>query len=119
MKTRFTVAALLVASAASSVDADDLTSTPPDIACRDEMILLEVWHAQGVVGYVEYPQKDEGILHVYVRGWDKTAMEHRRRIVLAAYCPIAVQAGRGRLWWGSQDGRLLVVDGQIQPLDFR
>ncbi|MGG7519065.1 hypothetical protein ACQ3G6_14370 [Allorhizobium undicola] len=112
-------AALLVAFADSSVQADDLTSTPPEIACRNEMILLEVWHAQRVVGYVEYPQKDEGILHLSVRGWDKTDMEQRRRIVLAAYCPIAVQAGRGRLWWGNRDGRLLVVDGQIQPLDIR
>ncbi|WP_154664966.1 hypothetical protein [Allorhizobium undicola] len=55
MKRWFMAAALLVAFAASSVQADDLTSTPPEIACRNEMILLEVWHAQRVVGYVEYP----------------------------------------------------------------
>ncbi len=42
-------------------------------------------------------------MHLSVRGWDKTDMEQRRRIVLAAYCPIAVQAGRGRLWWGNRD----------------
>jgi len=108
------LAAILLPATAFPVAADDLTSTPPEIACRNEMILLDVWQAQGVVGYVEYPRKDEGVLHVDKRGWDKIVSDQQRRIALAAFCPIAVQAGYGRLWLGDRDDKLLVVDGRMQ-----
>ncbi|MBB4006390.1 hypothetical protein [Allorhizobium taibaishanense] len=96
------------------VAADDLTSTPPEIACRNEMILLDVWQAQGVFVYVDYPRKDKGILHVGTRGWKEIEADQQRRIALAAFCPIAVQAGHGRLWLEDRDGKLLVVDGRMQ-----
>lgn len=83
--------------------ADDLHSTPPELACRQELLLLEVWKAQSVVRTSDYQHGRRGSLDVYSYHWLKIHANQQRAIALAAFCPIAVRFGAGELTVKSGD----------------
>lgn len=83
--------------------ADDLHSTPPELACRQELLLLEVWRVQNVVRAWDYQHERRGSLNLYSYGWLKIHSNQQRAIALAAFCPIAVRFGAGDLTVNSGD----------------
>lgn len=97
------VAAILSLLPSAPAVADDLRSAPPELACRQELLLLEVWKAQSVVRTLDYQQGQRASLDVYARHWLKIPANQQRAIALAAFCPIAVRFRAGELTVKSGD----------------
>lgn len=91
-----------------------VTPADPAIACHEEEVLLTIWHAQRMIGSVDYHGASATIV-VSSRHWLKTRPDVQSQIALAAYCRIAVKYGRGKVEVTGHNGHPLygaVVDGR-------
>lgn len=91
-----------------------LTATDPASVCHNEVVLLEIWRAQGLIYSIEYKGSNAQLL-VHQRQWLRSRADVQADVALAAYCRIAAEYGRGNVEVTGLNGTPVfgaVIDGR-------
>ena len=91
-----------------------LTATDPASVCHNEVVLLEIWRAQGLIYSIEYKGSNAQLV-VHQRQWLRSRADVQADVALAAYCRVAAEYGRGDVEVTGLNGTSVfgtVIDGR-------